>query len=98
MTVLSYLNPDNVPNAVKNTALKYAYTYIVQELLRLKRNEVGADFRDGLITEQEWQSFLRNWYEPRSNVVINDLLELRQICKDYVIQFKDKINLEGIPI
>jgi len=98
MTQLSYPNPNLVPTKVKNTALKYAYTYIVQELLRLKHNEEGAKFRDGKITEQEWRDFLKNWLEPRDNVVISDLLELRQAIKEYVVQFKSKIDLEGIPI
>ena len=98
MTTLTYPNPNNVPVAVTNTALKYAYTYVVQELLRLRHNEEGAKFRDGDITEAEWQDFLRNWYEPRSNTVITDLAELRQVCKDYSVQFADAIDLEDIPI
>ena len=97
MTKLTYPNPNNVPTAVKNTALRYAYTYAVQEALRLKHNEEGKRFRDGLITQTEWDDFRRNWYEPRSNTVIADLLELRQICKDYVIRFKENIDLEDIP-
>ena len=98
MTVLTYPNLDNIPNAVKNTALKYAYTYIIQELLRLRHNEEGVKLKSGLITQAEWQDFLSNWYEPRSQIVIADLLELRQACKDYGIQLRDKIDLEAIPI
>ena len=96
MTTLTYPNPDNVPDDIKNTALKYAYTYIVQELLRLRHNEEGAKFRDGDITEAEWQTFLTDWFSPRRQIITDDLLELRQTIKDYVIQFKDKISLEDI--
>ena len=98
MTVLVYPDPNRVPNAVKNTMLKYGYTYIVQELLRLRHNEEGAKFTAGLITEAEWKAFLQDWWEPRSDTVIADLLELRQICKNYVAQFKNKIDLEAIPV
>ena len=98
MTKFAYPNPRAVPVGVKNTALKYAYIYVVQELLRLRHNEEGAKFRSGEITEAEWRDFLLNWYEPRSNTVVADLLELRQICKDYAVQFRDNIDLEAIPI
>ena len=98
MTVLNYPNPDKVPTEVKNAALKYAFCYIVQELLRLKHNEMGAKFRNGEITKQEWNDFLTNWHNPRERVVITDLLELRELCKGYAAQFKDKINLEDIPV
>ena len=98
MLKLSYPNPNNVPKAVKNVALKYAFTYAVQEALRLRHNDEGAKFRNGEITEVEWKAFLNGWYEPRSRTVTTDLLELRQVCKDYSVQFADAIDLEGIPI
>ncbi len=98
MTILTYPNPDSVPIVVKNVALKYAYTYIVQELLRFRHNEEGAKFRNGEITKAEWEKFLKNWYTPRSDTVTADLLELRQVCRGYVTQFRDNIDLEGIPI
>jgi len=94
--MIEYPNPDIVPTKVKNTALKYAYTYIVQELLRLRHNEEGAKFRNGDITEAEWQTFLTDWFSPRRQIITDDLVELRQTIKDYVIQFKDKISLEDI--
>jgi len=98
MTMLSYPDPSLVPNEIKNVALKYAYTYIVMELLRLKHNEEGTKFRNGEITEVEWKTFLRDWYEPREETVISDLLELRKACRGYVAQYRDKIKLEDIPI
>ena len=94
--MIEYPNPDIVPTKVKNTALKYAYTYIGQELLRLRHNEEGAKFRNGDITEAEWQTFLTDWFSPRRQIITDDLVELRQTIKDYVIQFKDKISLEDI--
>lgn len=97
MTILTYPNPDLVANEIKNVALKYAYTYIVMELLRLRHNEEGAKFRNSEITKAEWDTFLRDWYEPREETVVSDLLELRQACKDYAVQYRDKINLEDIP-
>jgi len=97
MTLLSYPNPNNVPNAVKNTALKYAYTYIVKELLRLRHNQEGAKFRAGQITKEEWETFVKDWYDPRDDTVTTDLLELRHIIRDFIIEFGDSINLEDIP-
>jgi len=39
MTQLTY--PQNAPQAVRATALKYTYTYAVQEAMRLLHNYVG---------------------------------------------------------
>ena len=98
MTVLTYPNPDYVPTEVKNTAMKYTYTYILKELLRLKHNVEGVRFNLGEITEAEFRDFQDNWYDPRSKTVTDDLLELREAIKQYVVQFKDNINLEDIPV
>lgn len=98
MTVLIYPNPALVPDTIKNVALKYAYIYAVQEALRLRHNEEGAKFRDGVITKKEWLAFLREWHDPRQQTIIADLVELRKLCAGYVVQFKDNIDLEGIPI
>lgn len=98
MTRLTYPNPDKVSTEIKNTALKYAYTYVLQELLRLKHNEQGARFRLGELTEAEWQDFQQNWFNPRNNTITTDLLELRNAIKGFVAEFRDQINLEDIPI
>ena len=91
MTVLAYPNFNDVPDEIKITALKYAYTYIVQELLRLEHNKATAT-----LTGNTLRDFIDNWLEPRNRIVTADLLELRQLIKEYVIQFKDKIDLEAI--
>lgn len=126
MTVLSYPNPNNVPSEIKNAALKYAYTYILQELLRLKHNEVGAPYglqADPLYAELQqlrqslgdkeqiaslqkeintimapFRVWEKEWFNPRSETIINDLTELRSVIKGYVEQYRDKINLEDIPV
>ncbi len=98
MTLLTYPNPAMVPDAVKTLALKYAYTYIVQELLRLRHNNMGAKYRAGAITKAQWTDFIKNWYDPRSHTVVSDLMELRQACQNYQSQFASSIDLETIPI
>ena len=96
MAALNYPDPANVPTAVKNTALRYAYTYAVQEALRLRHNEEGQKFRDGEITGVEWQAFKTDWWEPRMQIVSQDLLELRAACAAFAAQFAGDIDLEGI--
>ncbi len=96
MTKLNYPILQNIESAVKDTALKYAFAYAAQEALRLRYNEEGEKFRHRQITLAEWVDFQINWYEPKSNTVINDIGELRQMCKDYAQYFSSDIDLESI--
>ena len=93
MTKLSY--PIIMPVGLQELAQKYAYTYIVQELLRLRHNEEGAKFREGKISKEEWEDFSNNWFKPRSDAVSEDILELRGAIKAACFQFS--VDLEAVP-
>lgn len=48
----------------------------ILERLRLRHNAMGDDFRNGVITEAEWKTFLQVW-EPRFQRVCNILNVIR---------------------
>lgn len=52
MTLLNYPNPNNVPNNIKNQILKYGYTYVIQEAMRLLHNQIGKWHKGGLTQTQ----------------------------------------------
>ncbi len=45
---------------------KLEYAYIAQETLRLEHNEMGAKYRNEEITEQEWNTYLKDIFKIRS--------------------------------
>lgn len=67
--MINYPNPDNVPIDVRNTILKYGYTYIVQEALRLLHNQIGKWYKEGLTLNQynNLPQFVKNMisYQPQ---------------------------------
>ena len=74
---------------------KVAYLYRTQEKLRLAHNEKGKDFRDGKISKAEWQEFLENWFNPKSNKISEHLGELKETLKASKT-YDAGINLEEI--
>ena len=58
---------------------KVAYCYRAQEVLRLKHNAMGKQFRDGDITADDWQVFLSKIFDPMSTKITADLLINREI-------------------
>ena len=57
------------------------YAYRAQELLRLKHNKVGKDFDDGVISKDEWNSFLTSSFNPASDNIVAAILEARALLK-----------------
>lgn len=60
--------------------------YRVVELLRLKHNEKGKDFREGRMTEKDFRNYQRNDFEPRNERLyseINILKEKLDLTRDY---------------
>jgi len=80
------------PPAADNNFKKYYICYRLQEKLRLIHNNWGAKFRNGEITEAEWHEFLDTWFEPRSKLVIEEILRIRQLAKNH----NWNINLNNI--
>jgi len=52
----------------KLPAQKVRILYRIIERLRLRHNEVGAQFRNGEITEAEWKAFLEVWEKRHQRV------------------------------
>lgn len=71
----------NLPPEVDDNLKRYVFVYRVQELLRLKHNDMQQKYKDGLITKQQLDIFLTKW-EEKSNLVTAKLLQLRELAKN----------------
>lgn len=45
---------------------KLEWVYHAQEILRLEHNEMGRQFREGIITEQQWNEYLEKSFDEKS--------------------------------
>lgn len=61
MTILELLQGKTAPERVR-------ILYRILERLRLRHNEKGADFRNGVITQEEWDAFLVVWTARQKRV------------------------------
>lgn len=51
---------------------KFEYSVRAEELLRLQHNEMGAKFRAGEITQEEWNTYLEKDFTPKSRKLGHD--------------------------
>jgi len=65
------------PSICDNDMKKMAYIQRAQEVLRLKHNAMGALYRNKKITKQQWEDFVKNYFDPRSDAVVQEILKLR---------------------
>ena len=56
---------------------KYAFCYRVQEALRSEYNKMGKQ-----LSQKDFDNWLKTWYIPREDMLINVLLDLRHIAKN----------------
>jgi hypothetical protein len=64
---------------------KYSFAIRVIELLRIEFNQKGRQYRDGKITQQEWDTY-RELHEQKENAAIEEALKYKQqIEKDSTI-------------
>lgn len=68
--------------SLPNQKEKLEFLYEVQERLRVKHNEKGADFRANTITKDQWDNFTKKWNVANSAVA-------EQIAK-----LRDKVFVE----
>ena len=73
------------PEEINTDEKKYFYMYSVQEALRLEHNIQGEKFRNKEITEEEWNYYLNNNFMPKSDAIINEILNLRKKAKQISI-------------
>jgi len=50
-------------------ASRLSFCYKLDEALRQEHNAKGADYRNGVITKAEWETYLTTVFEPRSKAI-----------------------------
>ena len=65
-TTILDTSPINYPLTVNLPIEKLEYLYRAEELLRLQHNEMGRQFRKGEIAQEEWQTYLKEYFDPKS--------------------------------
>lgn len=73
-------------------ASRLSFCYRLDELLRLRHNAMGQKYRDGLITEAEWNIFLKNEFEPKSMAIHQDINVNREIAGKSVFWLSANID------
>lgn len=80
-TTLLDTSPINYPLTANTNLEKLEYLYESQEALRLQHNEMGRQYREGIISVQEWEKYKKEEFLPKSRAigegtaVIGDKLE-----------------------
>ena len=69
------------PASMVNDVERYAYLYRLQELLRLEHNEKGKAFRENKLTEADWNSYKNDNFEPKSQLISEEILHYRELVK-----------------
>jgi hypothetical protein len=70
------------PKGAKSNYEKYYVCYNLQELLRLRFNASGTAYRNEQITESQWNDFKSDWYNPKINLVTDELLNFREMARN----------------
>ena len=56
---------------------KLEFVYNAKEKLRLLHNAKGQEYKDGKLTEKEWNIWLNDYFMPRSQAIEKQSCELR---------------------
>jgi len=80
-TVINLSNASiDYPYEINTNSEKYQFiNYILDYPLREIHNEWGRAWQNENISWIEWESFLDNWYDPRSGIVITEILRLKPL-------------------
>jgi hypothetical protein len=70
------------PAAADNNYKKYYVCYRLMKKLLNVHNTYGEKFKNEEITEEQWKLFLSEWYDPRENLVVSEILRLRKLAKN----------------
>lgn len=81
------------PALATTTQDKMTFCYIAQEKLRIEHNVKGEDFKDGKITEKQWKAYLKDDFNVKFEVIINDLLVQKELMKKST---KYEVNLNDL--
>lgn len=69
------------------------FCYRAQELLRLRHNVMGKKYKDGKITKEQWERFLKEKFEPLSQKICKGITDNRAL---FFKSTKYLIDLEKI--
>ena len=66
-----------------NTTLdaKLYYCEVAREKLRREHNVMGQQFTDGKISEEQWETYLREEFSPKNTATSEAILAVRQVPK-----------------
>ena len=70
-------SPINYPLLANTPTEKVEYAYASQEKLRLEHNEMGRQFREKEITEQEWNNYKETDFNPKSQIISEEIGKYR---------------------
>jgi hypothetical protein len=57
---------------------KFEYALNAQEKLRVEHNAKGKDFTDGKISKEEWETWKKEYFDPRSKAISISIGSLRE--------------------
>lgn len=63
-------------------SVRYAQLYRLQELLRLDHNKTGEKYKLGQLTKEQWINYKENYFEPRQNLIIDEILKYRKLIRE----------------
>jgi len=76
----------------KNNDKKFKFLYRTAELLRLEHNAKGKEFRDGVITEAEWEEYKKSFF-ARHKKILNEINQIRDDNGLFVGDKQDEMNI-----
>jgi hypothetical protein len=80
------------PAAADNNFKKYYVCYRLQQKLQDVYNTWGQKHKNEEITDEEWEQFRTEWYKPRRDLTVNEILRIRELAKNH----NWNINLNNI--
>lgn len=84
------------PPAADTNFKKYYVCYRIQQKLQDVHNTWGAKYRNNEITEAEWNQFINEWFDPREELTLNEILRIRTLAKQHNWNIKlSNIFIEG---
>lgn len=71
----------NFPSGITTEQDKITYAYQSQEALRLLHNKKGNDYKEEIITKEEWLEWKEEYFKPRSTAICVEIVKYKTILK-----------------
>jgi len=85
-TTILDTSPINYPLTANTNFEKLEYLYEGQEALRLQHNKMGRQYREGIITEEQWQIYLKNVFNPKNQIIAEWTAKIGELLEDVAVQ------------